>query len=234
MIDELSDHLLRQGGFLLLIISKETIMNWIKENIGLKWFIFICFICFFPAMDLGLKGFFAYFVFVFANICAIKIVEWVKPTAIFTDGGFFSLFWAKIFWKFGAHLIAIFICMNLVVGMFKLSPIEQARLNVETLCTEEQIAKTGAKGCENAKKSLVQELKTALQPIKKTYATNKNSITSLTKEKESKCSEQGIKDFGSQGCDNAKQNLDTAQNTVNNLDKLIKDIEQEITDLSKK
>lgn len=209
-------------------------MNWLKEKVGLKWLIFLCAIGGFISYYLGGWGILAFPLIVCYGMICIILVEWVKPEAIITDGGFFSLLWAKMFWNFGAHITTMLVGIYLLAGFLTPDPLSSAKSDVSNFCAEDKIAQTGIKECENAKKRLSVELKKILPQLKENYKLSNNSVKKLEKDKELKCSEKGLKDFGSQGCENAKQSLETEKTKANDLDKRIKDIEKELSDLAKK
>ncbi len=209
-------------------------MNWIKEKIGMPWFISLCIFSAYSSYQIGWKGIIAFPLIIGYGILCILFTKWVRPSAIITNGGFFSLLWAKIFWNCLAPIMVMFFSLVILIEMFKPTPLNQAQSDVASFCGQEQIAKTGTQKCEKAKKALTTELQKILPSLKKSYKTSNNSIKKLEKETELKCSDKGLKDFGSQGCEEAKQSLEAEKTNANDLDKRIKELEQELSDITKK
>lgn len=217
-------------------------MNWIKEKIGISWLILIALGS--GAISLGLSVsnswwmIFLFPAFVFVGIISVLFVEWIRPDVVITNGGFFGLLWARLFWNFGAQIGTMFILgpfvLAIVLGPFLPNSLDLAKSEFEKFCNQEQIVKTGVKKCENAKKNLKTELNKTLNPLKESFKVLKNSIRKLEQNKELKCSKKGIKDFGVQGCETAKQKLSAEQSKVSDLDKRIKELQKEISDLVKK
>ncbi len=216
-------------------------MNWIKEKIGVPWSILITLgsATFSIALAIEASGWMLLLfpVFLLVGIISILFVDWVRPDAIITNGGFFGLLGAKLFWNFGAQVSTMFIlgaiALAIIVAPLQPNPIDAAKSELNKYCSQEQIAKTGIKKCENAKKILKAELDKALLKIKESYRISNSSIKKLEKDKELKCSKKGLQDFGSQGCKNATQNLETEKAKANDLDRRIKEREKELSDLAK-
>lgn len=217
-------------------------MNWLKEKIGIPWLILITLGSAAFSITLAYEGtwwmILLFPVFLLVGVISILFIEWIKPDAIMTDGGFFGLLGAKLFWNFGAQVGTMFIlgaiALAVVLGPILSDSIDYAKSEVNKYCAQEQIAKTGTKKCENAKKALKTKLNKALKPIKESYRVSNSSIKKLEKDKELKCSEKGLKDFGSQGCENVKQSLEAEKTKANDLDKRIKELEKELSDITKK
>lgn len=209
-------------------------MNWLKEKVGLKWLVFLCVVSGCISYNFGWGGLLAFPLIVCYGAICVMLVEWIKPDAIMTTGGFFSLLWAKMFWNFGAHITTMLVGIYLLAGLLTPDPLSSAQSDVSKFCAEDKIAQTGIRECENAKKRLSVELKKILPQLKENYKLSNNSVKKLEKDKELKCSEKGLKDFGSQGCENAKQSLEAEKTKANDLDKSIKELEKELSDITKK
>ena len=46
-----------------------------------------------------------------------RIRLWIKPTAVFTTGGFMSLLWIKVFWTWGPQAVGIVVGWALLSGL---------------------------------------------------------------------------------------------------------------------
>ena len=85
---------------------------------------------------------------------------------------------------------------------------------MDEACSAEQIAKTGTIKCKEAKENLLNYIKTELPELKNNYQNNKNNLKHLTKDKELKCSESGLVEYGSEGCKEATEKLTQTANYV--------------------
>lgn len=85
---------------------------------------------------------------------------------------------------------------------------------MDEACSAEQIAKTGTIKCKEAKDNLLNYIKTELPELKNNYQNNKSSLKQLTKDKELKCSESGLVEYGSEGCKEATEQLDRTNKYV--------------------
>lgn len=216
-------------------------MNFIRKYIGIGWFILILITSAFFTLTVLKEGggfFLALSIFIVCSVSAmfgIMIINYAKPDTIMTTGGFFNLLWAKLVWHFIAPAFSMFFTMYIGAMIFgdiiRPSPSEQAQQNFTKYCSTEQIAKTGMKKCEAVKKEYMKVLKTDLSPLKQNLQAVKTKVKSLTKDKENKCSEKGLQEYGSAGCDTATSALNENEKTITNLSAEIENIENKLKEL---
>lgn len=213
-------------------------MDFIRKYIGIGWLIFIIIVSGFVAKFVGEGFFLTVFIFICWSICGIislMIVNYTKPEVIMTTGGFFDILWAKLFWHIIAPVLGIVVTPLMIMKIFadiaQPSPSEQAQQNFTKYCSSEQIAETGMKKCEAVKKTYLSVLKTDLSPLKQNLQTTKTKVKSLTKDKENKCSEKGLQEYGNAGCDAATEALDENEKTITELSAKIENIENKLKDL---
>lgn len=209
-------------------------MDFIRKHIGTGWFILILITAISFALNVDGGFFLALSIFIVSSVSAvfgIIIVNYAKPDTIMTTGGFFNLLWAKLVWHFIAPAFSIFLTMYISLISFQPSPSEQAQQNFTKYCSTEQIAKTGMKKCEAVKKEYMKVLKTDLSPLKQNLQAAKTKVKSLTKDKENKCSEKGLQEYGSAGCDTATSALNENEKTITNLSAEIENIENKLKEL---
>ncbi len=85
---------------------------------------------------------------------------------------------------------------------------------MDEACSAEQMAKTGTVKCQEAKDNLLKYINTELPELKNNYQIKKDSIKQLAKDKNLKCSESGLTAYGSEGCKDATEQFNSANNYI--------------------
>lgn len=215
-------------------------MNFIRKHVSLGWLIVFVGsgIYFWNILNLGFWGILVFPVYVIWGIISVKIAEHTRPDAIITSGGYLSHVNAQLFYDIGLPLAIMFVLpvlLLLMIGNFLAQPnLDKLRTNVQNSCAVEQIAKTGTAGCKEAKSNLTKFINDELPKIKLQYKTAQNDLKTFTKSKETKCSEKGLEEFGSEGCKLATQGFDKNTKLVESLKGRIEGLEKELNELKSK
>lgn len=213
--------------------------KFIEHKVGWGWFFLfvISGIYFWNILNLSWWGILAFPAYVFWGMISVIIADSCKPDAIITTGGYLSHINAELFYMIGLPLAIMFILpvlLLLIVGNLLSQPnIDNLRKSVETSCATEQIAKTGTKGCKDAKDALVKYINMELPKVKEQYKKAQNEVKRFSKDKDIKCSEKGLVEYGSEGCSIVTTELETETQYMNELDTKIKNLEKELNFLKK-
>ena len=166
-----------------------------------------------------------------AGPIAMFIVKYARPSFIMTRG---SLLWAKLTLDVGYPVFALFLAWLFTHGC-AIQMAEQAAVksNYEIACSAEGIKKSGTAGCKKAKETFRQQLQDQLTPAKQKYAEISRLVDQYAKEKAKKCTEQGIAEYGSDGCEQATSNLARQESLKNEYQEKIDSLTQKIDELKK-
>lgn len=198
-------------------------MNFIKRYFGYCWLTIVLALGVVATIGHGIIG------LKFMGFCllGLMIINIAKPDAILTTEGGWGILKAKIWWNFGAQffmLIAFIAIFNEVTGGAE----KQNTLlsdDIAKYCSEEQMKKTGTKACNEAKEKFIKYVQISLPDIKDRYKAAKNEVTRLSKDKDDKCSEKGLIEYGSEECERIKKELEekvdlekTLNTRINNME----------------
>lgn len=98
---------------------------------------------------------------------------------------------------------------------------------VKKYCSEEQLVKTGEYACTSAKKSLKETIKQHQESLKR----YRGDISLLEKDRKARCSETGLKEYGTEGCRNATEKLKKKTDAAEKLQQRITTLEKEVRPL---
>lgn len=170
------------------------------------------------------------FMFVAAPI-AMLIYRYARPDTIFTTG---SLLKAKFAYDVVYPCIALGLAWFFTVG-FGSAQKEQEELqpNYEFACSEEGIKKSGKAGCQRAKDKLIEHLQKQLTFAQEHYQEENRLAEQYTKEKNQKCTEKGLIEYGSDGCQQATKNSESHTNLKNKYQQEVDTLKQKINEIKK-
>ncbi|MFV0626859.1 MAG: hypothetical protein ACK5N8_05890 [Alphaproteobacteria bacterium] len=198
-----------------------------KKYFSINWFIVTVIAGAMLISNNGVAGCLGYIII---TTIALTIVNIAKPDVIITSDSV-ATFSAKFWWNLGTPLILI----GGIYGMFaEVINTNNLRDNYKNACSIEQIAKTGKSACETAKKELLTQLNIELPGSKESYKTAQNNIKTFSKDKDTKCSEKGLEEYGSEGCRLATEGFDKNTKEAENLKIRIENLEKELSDLKSK
>lgn len=186
-----------------------------------------------------INGIIIFPLFVFLGLLWIESVKRSRPSVFITDGHLSTGLYMKVYWSFLAMLPGIMVIFfGLAVIMYPSdSEFEQFHeKQILVACSEEQIIKTGTEGCRQKKKELRKWYTET--PLGKINSEWKKSgypgiVKKLEKEVEQKCSEKGLKQYGSLGCENVKKEFQQKKERENYLKTEKERIEKRIKELEK-
>ena len=213
-------------------VAAPAVSKWwsfMKEKVGPIWSVIIIIL----GLLIILGGnFLAGFLYIFViGPISILTVKYARPNVIVTRG---SLLDAKLGWAVGFPVCALLLTFQLTLAY--ISDREDARnaqSNYELACSEEGIKKSGKIGCKKAKEKYSLRLQKELEPIQMEFTEEKKLVDQYTKEKNKKCTEKGIIEYGSDGCNEATNNLEQHTKLRDEYQQKVKSLKQKINDLKK-
>ena len=199
-----------------------------KTKIGPIWSVIIILLGFFLCM----VNFWAGLLYIFLiGPISMLIVKYARPDVIVTTG---SLLEAKLRWDFIFPIFAILASWGLTIAAVQdKEEAENVQPNYEFACSEEGIKKTGKAGCKAAKEKFLARLQKELAPVQKKYTEEKALVNQYKKEKEQKCTDKGIIEYGSAGCEQATNNLEQHIKQKNEYQQETERLTQKIDELKK-
>ena len=197
-------------------------MNFIKRYFGFCWLTVVLTLGVMATIGHGFMG------LKFMGFCllGLMIINIAKPDAILTTEGGFGILKAKIWWNFGAQFFMLIVFGTIFNAIIKDGAEEQELSNdIIKYCSEEQMKLTGTKACNEAKEKFIKYVQTSLPDIKDRYKIAKNEVTRLSKDKDVKCSEKGLTEYGSDECERIKKELEEEINYEKKLNTRINNME---------
>ncbi len=170
------------------------------------------------------------YVFVAAPL-AMLILKYARPDVILTTG---SLFQAKFAYDVLYPAMALAVAAFCTIGIASAQKQqEDLQPNYEYACSEEGIKKSGKAGCQKAKEKFSAHLKERLTTAQKNYKEESRLTDQYSKEKAQKCTENGIVEYGSDGCNEATNNLEQHTKLRDEYKQKVESLEQKINELKK-
>lgn len=93
--------------------------------------------------------------------------------------------------------------------------------HAEYYCSAKQLVKTGEMACLKAKQTLRKRYQSELADKQKALAELKNNTNALLKNKQDKCSSDGIVKYGTKACSNAERDIKNNSQSIENITKKI-------------
>ena len=210
---------------------KPAVANWwlfMKTKIGPIWSVIIILL----GLLLCVGNFWAGLLYVFLiGPIAILIVKYARPDVIVTTG---SLLEAKLKWDFIIPAFAILASWGITITVIQdKEEAANAQPNYEFACSEEGIKKTGKAGCKKAKEKFLARLQKELTPIREKYTEEKRLVSQYEKEKAKKCTEEGIAEYGSAGCEQASNNLEQHTKLKNEYQEEVERLTQKMDEVKR-
>ena len=103
--------------------------------------------------------------------------------------------------------------------------------DVEKYCSADQLTKTGQAKCTEVKWKLSNRYNSELVRDKDKLKNLINETPKLLQNKQEKCSQAGLKEYGTEGCSSATRNLEQNKKSINNLVQTISQKHQRITEM---
>ena len=127
-----------------------------------------------------------------------------------------NIFKSAVRIKHFENLNGTFYCIAYNKNLFCFADDKDVELTkkMDEACSAEQMAKTGTVKCQEAKDNLLKYINTELPELKNNYQIKKDSIKQLAKDKNLKCSESGLTAYGSEGCKDATEQFNSANNYI--------------------
>lgn len=132
----------------------------------------------------------------------------------------------------GSSLLGFIIIFALTYACYDATIGERIDISdVNKYCSMEQLKITGQTKCTEVKRKLSNRYIQELRKDKKTLATLENEISILTKNKQEKCSQNGLNEYGTEGCSTATKNLEKNNDNIIKLTQEISHKQHKIADM---